>query len=194
MSLLEFNVYWMTYNICLAVIAVVCGWLALKIKQPYLKIILFALWLLLIPNTLYLLSDIIHFSQQLIKINTSDKIILFLEYLVVVAFGVVSFVVGMYPFEQLTKTAKLLKTPQQKKSAFAIVQFIIAFGIVMGRVERTHSWEVFFDPLKVLHDAFTVIFSPTLMFFVIITGIVGNIVYFLFKPIFIRYVVRKQGI
>lgn len=191
MSLLEFNVFWMTYNICLAVIAVVCGWLALKVKQTSLQIILLVLWLLFVPNTLYLLSDVIHFFQQLIKINGFDKLILFFEYLIVASFGIFSFVVGMYPFEQLTKTVKLLKTHQQKKAIFIMTQFVIAFGIVMGRVERTHSWEVFFNPQKVFHDALAVITSPSLMLFVVTTGIVGNIVYFLFKPVFIRYVVRK---
>lgn len=191
MSLLELNAYWMIYNISLAIVAVACGWAALNARTTILRITLLLLWLLFVPNTLYLLSDFFHFFQQLIKVNGFDKVTLFFEYFVVVTFGILSFVAGEYPFEQLIKTTKLLKTPRQKKIAFVATQFIIAFGIVMGRVERTHSWEVFSNPLKVLHDAYVVITSPTLMLFVITTGIVGNIVYFFLKPVFIRYVVRK---
>lgn len=181
MSLLEDNIYWMTYNISLAVIAVVCGWLALKVKRPTFKLPLLILWLLYIPNTLYLLSDSIHFSQQLSKIQDADKISLVIQYSVLMLFGVISFASGVYPIEKLIK----------KTLAVVILQFVIAFGIVMGRVERTHSWEVFTNPIKVLNDALSVLTSLELMTFVIVTGIVANIIYFSLKLILIHYVVRK---
>lgn len=181
MSLIEDNIYWMTYNISLAVIAVVCGWLALKVKRTAFRLPLLILWLLYIPNTLYLLSDSIHFSQQLSKIQDADKISLVIQYIVLMLFGVISFVVGIYPIEKLIK----------KTYAVVLLQFVIAFGIVMGRVERTHSWEIFINPIKVLNDALSVLASLELMFFVLVTGIVANIIYFILKPIFINYVVRK---
>ncbi len=181
MSILEFNLYWMAYNISLAVIAVVCGWLALKVKRTAYRLPLLILWLLYIPNTLYLLSDSIHFSQQLSKIQDADKISLITQYVVLMLFGVISFVAGVYPIEKLIK----------KTHAVVMLQFVIAFGIVMGRVERTHSWEVFIDPIKVLQDAITVLTSIELMFFVFVTGVFSNLIYFLLKPLFLRYVVRK---
>ncbi len=184
MSILEFNLYWMAYNISLAVIAVVCGWLALKVKRLDFRLPLLILWLLFIPNTLYLLSDSIHFSQQLSRIQDGDKITLIIQYIVLMVFGIVSFVIGVYPIEKLIK--KIHRT------LFLIaIQFVIAFGIVMGRVERTHSWEAFFDPLKVFNDALVVLTSVELMFFVVVTGVMANGIYFILKPIFIRYVVRK---
>lgn len=181
MTLIENNIYWMIYNISLAVIAVVCGWLALKVKRPDFRLPLLILWLLYIPNTLYLLSDSIHFSKQLSQIQDADKISLVIQYIVLMLFGVISFVAGVYPVEKLIK-----KTP-----TVIMLQFIIAFGIVMGRVERTHSWETFINPIKVLNDALSVLFSLELMIFVIATGIVANTIYFILKPIFINYVVRK---
>lgn len=191
MSLLEDNIYWMTYNISLAVIAIVCGWLALKVKRPVVRLPLLILWLLYIPNTLYLLSDSMHFSQQLSKIQDADKISLITQYIVLMLFGVISFVAGVYPIEKLIKKTPVLVKSMNHALIIVVLQFIIAFGIVMGRVERTHSWETFTNPIKVLNDALSVLASLELITFVIITGIVANIIYFSLKPILIHYVVRK---
>lgn len=191
MSLLEFNLYWMTYNISLAVIAVVCGWLALKIKRLSLKLPLLILWLLFIPNTLYLLTDSIHFSQQISQINAGDKTELIIQYLALMVLGVISFVAGVYPIESFIKKTAMVTNYMHITLLIIVLQFLIAFGIVMGRIERTHSWEIFTDPLKVTYDGLAVLTSSELMLFVFVVGIIGNIVYFSLKPIFIHYVVRK---
>lgn len=181
MTLLEFNLYWMVYNINLAIIAIVCGWLAIKIKHPIIKITLLILWLLFVPNTLYLLSDSIHFSDQLSNLHANDRIILALQYITLMIFGIISYIISMYPIDKLIKKTHFL----------ILLQFVIAFGIIMGRLERTNSWEVFTDPVKVYNDAITTLISIRHMYLVLITGIAGNGIYFLFKSIFTRYVVRK---
>lgn len=181
MTLLEFNLYWMIHNINLAIIAIVCGWLAIKIKRPIIRITLLILWLLFVPNTLYLLSDSIHFSQQLSSLHASNRIILVLQYTTLMIFGIISFIISIYPIEKLIKKTHFL----------ILLQFIIAFGIIMGRLERTNSWEVFTNPIKVFNDAITTLTSIKHMYLVFITGIAGNGIYFFARSTIIKYVVRK---
>lgn len=180
MNILLVNTFWITGNILLGVIAVVLGWLALKVKSPMKKAILGFLWLLFIPNTIYMLTDIIHFQNQFLHVEGLHKIILVLQYGTVVLAGFVTFFLGLYPFEKiLTKLYR--KNVSLVWPLLFIANFIIAFGLVIGRIQRTNSWEVFTNFPKVIQDVMNVLVSTELMILVIFFGILNNLIYFLLR-------------
>ncbi len=184
MSIISFNAIWMTLNICLAFIAVVCGWLTLKLSAKPLKIFFLFAWLLFIPNTIYMVTDILHFQGQFAVVLGIDKVILILEYFVLVLLGPITFVLAMYPIEQAArKHHKKLRDKTTITTTLIVINFIIAFGVVIGRVQRTNSWEVFTNTQKVIQDSIHTITSKELLLLVIFFGLVNNIVYFSFRKL-----------
>ena len=186
MSLLFFNTIWITENILLAIIAVILGWLALKTNRIMLRGIFSFLWLLFIPNTSYMLSDIIHLPEQLPLVKEGDVIMLVFQYVILVIAAIVTFMLSLYPFEKIIKQTVKQKKQNNVYTTFALlffVNFIIAFGIVIGRVQRTNSWEVFTNIGKVIRDIVHVLISQDLIFLVLFFGLLNNFIYFSLRGI-----------
>ncbi len=182
MGILIENIFWMTGNTLLAVIAVCAGWLTFKVNGWKFKMLFGFLWLLFIPNTIYMLSDSIHLPMQFFSVNgIVFKIILFLQYVLLIIASVVTFVGGVYPVEMVLQK-ELKQIRQYKRSSLSIVlvlvNFIIAFGVTIGRIQRTNSWEVFTNIGKVIKDSMNVFTSRELLFLVLFFGILNNLLYF----------------
>ncbi len=178
MNILIDNAFWMTGNILLGIIAVVLGLLALKTKNLLQKGILLFLWLLFIPNTSYMLTDIIHIPKQLHVLEGIYRTILILQYTLVMIVAIATFILALYPFEKI-----LQKELKQKKTGIIQIilfftNFVIAFGIVLGRIQRTNSWELFTNIGKVIQDGINVLTTKELLLLVVFFGILNNFIYF----------------
>lgn len=187
MNLIFHNLIWMTGNILLAVLAVVFGWLSLKTESPFLKLIFGILWLLFIPNTIYILTDLIHVSKQLSLLSESSiQAILISQYALLALLGLWTFILGLYPFEKFVKGIKLFRQKASYYALIIITNFVVAFGVVIGRIQRTYSWEVFTNPIKVAGDISNVLRSSELIMLVIFFGMMGNLLYFSIKTYALR--------
>jgi len=183
----------MIYNLSLGILSLSSGWLVVKTSFFPIRVILSAIWLLFIPNTLYILTDIIHVPRQWELVGDTIKILLTFQYAFFIFLGIILFILAFYPFEKLL--IKLISKKGNAIVAFIIViNFIIGFGVAMGRIERTNSWEVFTDIKNVLSDAISIATSFEAMMLVIFFGILGNIIYFCLKKDFLRMTIsfRKR--
>lgn len=186
MPILYYNDSWMLYNCFLALLPVGFGFLFILFKNPLLKILSGILWVLFLPNTIYIFTDLVHFLNQWSITHPLLSILLLLQYIILVIVGIVTFFIALFPFEKMVLTKKKFK---QEKAVFLIVfNFFIAFGMVLGRVERINSWDVFIHPLKVLNSAFTVFTSLDLLTVMILFGLFCNFLYFLFRKKFLSYI------
>lgn len=180
MDLLLFNIVWMSYNCSLAIIAVVLGWLMYLTKNLPLKYILLFFWLLFIPNTIYILTDVMHIPKQLFALpGIIEKLLLLFQYTLLLIIAVMSFVIALYPLEKLIILHK--STRKYAPVLIFLVNFIIAFGVVMGRMQRTNSWEIFTNLQKVIYDTIYVLTSTQQLLFVLFFGVLGNVLYFLLR-------------
>jgi uncharacterized membrane protein len=184
MPILTYNEGWMLYNCFLAILALGFGYFFLISQNHIVKIAFGILWLLFFPNTIYIFTDLEHFIDQWPLLSWTFRIPLFLQYALLEIIGFVTFAFGLYPFEQILLLQKKLK--KHKIAALIIFNFLIAFAMVLGRVERINSWEVFTDPLKVLNSALHVFFSSKLLGLVFLFGILCNCFYFLFRDRILR--------
>jgi uncharacterized membrane protein len=179
MPILNFNDAWMFYNLFLAFLAVSFGYLFLRATGSIVLVVWGILWILFLPNTAYILTDIIHFVHQWPLLHMPFKIILLLQYIVFESIGLATFLLAFLPFEKIIHTVAFLKTRQV--TAIILFNFVIAFGIVLGRVERVNSWHVFTQPLDALNAAFALITSVDLLGLILLLGLFCNFFYFLFR-------------
>lgn len=188
MDLLLINAFWMTINILLAFSAVFFGFLAQKQKKAAFKYLLLFLWLVFVPNTFYIFTDIIHIPKQWAQLGSIEQPILILEYLILEISGFLAFILAMYFFEKALKTLRVKQKFIRGKIVF--VNFLIGFGIILGRFERINSWEPVTDPSKVVNGILNTVSSLELLILALFLGLAGNLLYFLYKKKVITFAAK----
>lgn len=180
MNIILFNAGWMSYNIFLAVLAVLLGFAFLRAKKLYLKIFLFILWLLFLPNTIYLATDMKYFLEQFLEVFGYYKLVLTLQYIFLFMFGIVTFILALYPLDRaITKNkSKKMKNKQLRIILLIFINFLIAFGVALGRIQRINSWDVFFNIKAVIDASFTLLNMKDVLLAIIIFGTFSSLIYF----------------
>ena len=56
---------------------------------------------------------------------------------------------------------------------------MVGFAVVLGGIERTNSWHVFTDPIRVANDILDMISSKEMLMLSVGVGLLANIIYFL---------------
>lgn len=183
MGIIIFNVSWMLYNISLACIAVLFGFFMLKAKPLLFKIVFAIIWLLFIPNSIYMLTDIIHLYKDLQNVNFFYQILLILQYFLLMTVAIITFILSLLPFEELLikKSVKKYITASMKPLLIFGLNFVIAFGVVLGRIQRLNSWDIITNLPGVLQNIFHILVSANLLLLTVFFGVLCNIVYFSYR-------------
>jgi uncharacterized membrane protein len=123
-----------------------------KKKQIRLYFFFLFFWLLFLPNSFYLITDLVHLEERLPVPYMYDIFLIF-------SFVLNGVMAGMYT---------IFKVRSQIRSRFK--QFIhpfwilflfvlIGFGVYLGRFSRWNSWDLFNQPVSVMEDiSFRIIF------------------------------------
>lgn len=183
MDIFWFNTQWMLYNSFLAILPVVFIWIVISVKNRLLRLLFGLAWLVFLPNTIYVLTDLIHFMPDWNSLDYFGKLILLVQYAIFESFGIVMFVLALYPVE--SKFTKVKK--KQKEGIFFIIilNFIIGFGLVLGRVERINSWDILVDSGKASNAILHIFQTVSLLNMVIFFGFIANVSYFLLRNIIV---------
>ncbi len=188
MDVIPYNFLWMTHNVLLALIPVYLAILIALNKNTYFRVVLGALWLFFVPNTIYVLTDLKHVPVQLMTASTSEMPIILLQYVVLETVGILSFIVAVYLIEKVVYAHSKKRVPITRMQFVLLLNFLIAYGVTMGRFLRTNSWEMVTNIHRVFADMTRVLTTPNLLLFFIIFGIVINGIYFLFHNLATRIV------
>ncbi len=176
------NLYFVWVNSSLALVAVLFGWLMSKANSVFAKMWTGFLWLLFLPNTIYILTDISHIAEQWSQVSNLFRLILVIQYSIFLIFGIVTFIFAVYFFQKLLEGKSHKEKKKMKPLTFTAIlaiNFLVGFGVVLGGIERTNSWYVFTDPLRVIGDVLTLINSQELLMLSAGFGILSNLIYFL---------------
>lgn len=176
------NFYFIWINSFLALVAVLFGWLMSKANSIFAKTWTGFLWLIFLPNTIYILTDLSHLIEQWYDVNYLFRILLIAQYVIFSVFGIITFVLAAYCFQQLLEGKPGNKKKKMKPStliAICILNFLVGFGVVLGGIRRTNSWYIFTDPARVTRDVITLITSQELLILFVGFGILSNLIYFI---------------
>jgi uncharacterized membrane protein len=190
MELFLLNIQWMAFNVSLGVIGVVFGWLALK-GRSYFRWLFLALWVLFIPNTIYMVTDMAHLTWQLPAVDPIMYLPIMVQFMLLAMVGVVTFVLGFYPFEQILHHYKRKHHFDYALLVVLIMNIFIGIGVMLGREYRLHSWYVVTQTPRVVSAVFSFFMSVELIAVALIFGIVGFVVYMLLRNDVVGFVPRK---
>jgi len=110
-------------------------------------------WLLLIPNAPYIVTDLIHIGVGRTVPVLFDAFVLFSS-------ALVGLVMGMYSIFHIEKI--LLARYGKKATSYmvTIIILLISFGVYLGRFLRWNSWDVFINPMSLFEDVKEAIVYP----------------------------------
>lgn len=178
------DVSWMFWNIVLALTPIFLGWFMYRSKKRYLEVFFGLLYVLFLPNTIYLLTDIIHFEESLKGAGSPYQLLVVLMYSSLLLGGFITFVAAMYPFEKFLK--RILPKKKSLQTNYIITtNFLIGLGLALGRIERINSWDIVIHPIHTAATLITIFTTGTIFLSFIGFGLLTNIVYFGAK-IFLR--------
>ena len=190
MELLAWNALWMGWNAILAILGFLTV-IPLKLAKRFWQRVLFGgVWLLFVPNSLYVLSDIKHLFRQWMHLSGWGLVALCVQFFVLITLGVIMFLLSVREFEhvlteELMERWRLVRENNRWVLDVMLLSLLglVAFGLVMGRVMRTNTWYVITDPVRVLVDALEVLTSPWMMAMVFAYWVIGSGLYFSFRAL-----------
>ncbi len=180
----------MSFNIFLAALPVAFGFVMLKNKSLTIRFASGFLWLIFLPNTLYLLTDFAHFFEDLPKLSGTFLWIDLSLYVILAVLGIITLVLSLYSYERIIFPNKSSGKMKRNIPAFFILNFVVGFGMVLGRVHRINSWEVFTDIKRVIVGSLVTISSFKLMLLALMFGILCQVLYAAFAKIILK-TIRK---
>ncbi len=175
MNLLLFNTQWMLWNIFLAALSIILGRLSLKTKPKIFHALALVIFLLFIPNTIYIVTDLAHLFQRWNSVENWVKAVMTFQYLIFIPIGFITFIWSM---GLLQKNLKQFSRKFGRNYAMILMNFIVSFGVVVGRIQRANSWEVLTNLLRIYQNTLVTLISLKLMIYVFVLGLFCNILYF----------------
>lgn len=172
MPILAYTFGWMFYNSLLAVIPIVLALIFIKVENKFFKTVFFIAWLLFLPNTIYLLTDIIHLPRDLGNASGFEHIIVIAMYMTLFTIGIATYVLAIFPLEKIIK-----KYRQHKVLTLASLNFLIGIGLVLGRVFRFNSWDILIRPDEIFVTIAHILSSVQFMLVICAFSIFGTFIY-----------------
>ena len=124
-----------------------------KIYQKIIAGFTWFLWLLFIPNTAYIITDVRHISgycddTSIYRVCPENAwmIIFFFIYAIVGWVGVV------YLLRQMKKFIKDIKGSLTSNIFIVLIIPLISLGVLLGLINRWNSWEFFLNPQDIFNS------------------------------------------
>ena len=160
------------WNIFLAFVPFVISSLLLSFskKENFNKVVFIVgvfLWVLFIPNAMYIITDFIHLGTTRTIPIIYDVFLLFSS----ASIGLILGFSSLFHIEQIIK----VKFSERKTSLFmGFIILVISFGVYLGRFLRFNSWDVFINHTSLIKNIWKIfaqskthieVYLYTLLFF-----------------------------
>src|SRR3990167_10856974 len=103
-----------------------------KANSTFAKLWTGFLWLIFLPNTIYILTCLSHLFEDWPKGGNLFKLILIFQYALFAIFGIITFVISTYFFQRLLEGKRKKGIKTTTIIAICILNFIVGFGVVLG--------------------------------------------------------------
>lgn len=143
------------WNLFLALLPyLLSSWLRNKIgwiENKWLFASAFVLWLLLIPNSFYIITDLFHLDLR-------KPVPLWYDLLLIFSFAWNGLLLGVLSFRQMEQMLSV-HISNTGKLVFPLI-FLNGLGVYIGRYLRYNSWDVISDPFELIKDIGAIFIYP----------------------------------
>jgi uncharacterized membrane protein len=147
----------LVWNLFLAFLPyAVTEWLWVPARATKNKIILVGfllLWLLFIPNSFYILTDLFHLD----KFNSAPK---WFDLLLIFSFAWNGLLLGLVSVRKTELILEVISGRGFSLFIVLIVMWLNAFGIYIGRYLRFNSWDIFMHPFSLFSEMSEILLHP----------------------------------
>lgn len=156
-------------------------WFSRRVAKTRLSdwrnVVLAVLWLGFLPNSFYLVTDLIHIRPR------GDISILY-DVVMLVSFVWVGFLAGFLSVYLMHRVALRRFKANQAHGMVALVFLLCSFAIYLGRYLRWNTWDIIFNPFSLLFDVSERFINPsdhpqafttTFIFFLLLTSMYWSI-------------------
>ena len=194
LQIFRFNMRWMTWNLFLAFIPLVLSVWLFRIKRggSWIWWLGFLVFFAFLPNAPYLLTDIIHFIDDIRRIQSVWMITLVLIpiYLVVIWAGFEAYVISLihlgYYLHRIGKSQWILAVE-------LITHALCAVGIYWGRFLRFNSWDFVTQPDALLTKGIEELLGKQPLTIVAVTFVILVALYWIMKRVSLGFVMQLQN-
>lgn len=141
---LAFIPYWIT------------GWISRNNQIIANRVKLFialACWLLFIPNSFYIITDLVHFA----RVRSAPK---WFDLLLIFSFAWNGILCGIISLRRVETIVFMLRGKYFSVVLIFAVMWLNAFGIYIGRYLRFNSWDIITDPFSLAGEIMHLVFHP----------------------------------
>lgn len=125
----------------------------LILKSKMKPALLIFLWLLFMPNTFYIITDLFHLGDRAAGHQ-------WLDLTIILSFAWTGILLGVLSIRRMDM---ILSSMRGKLFASIVVCFVMwlnAFGIYIGRYLRFNSWDIITNPFSLFDEIFSILLRP----------------------------------
>ncbi|HKO82073.1 MAG TPA: DUF1361 domain-containing protein [Chitinophagaceae bacterium] len=123
------------------------------LKNRVKLIAMLSTWLLFIPNSFYILTDLFH-------LDAFDSAPKWFDLLLIFSFAWNGIVLGIVSIRKIETIMENVTGRNSSLLIVFIVMWLNAFGIYIGRYLRFNSWDIVMQPFSLFREMFEVLFHP----------------------------------
>ncbi len=123
------------------------------IEHKIKRVFLLASWLLFIPNSFYIITDLYHITH----VHTAPK---WFDLLLVFSFAWNGLVAGIISVQKIELILKIILNKTFSFITMLCIMWLCGFGIYIGRYLRFNSWDVITNPFSLISEIITLLFYP----------------------------------
>lgn len=148
---------WLTWNLFLALVPYLLTRFAVRrlswIEKRGKFALLFAVWLLFLPNSFYIITDLFHLEMN-------HRVPLWFDLALIFSFAWNGILLGVVSIRQMEKMVQL-NFPAVREWQFVYPLMLLnAFGVYIGRYLRYNSWDVIANPFQLTQDIVYLLLHP----------------------------------
>jgi len=132
------------------------------------------LWLLFLPNSFYILTDLIHLTQ-------SSNNLFWFDLVVISSYALIGFALGIISLIEFENIIKTYASPLITHLIMPLICFLCGIGIYLGRILRYNSWDIINNPLGLFQATIASLTSGHALLFSFYFGVYIYLFYFLKK-------------
>jgi uncharacterized membrane protein len=116
-------------------------------------LICFLIWLIFIPNSFYIITDLFHLRER-------KGMPVWFDLAMLLSFAWAGLLLGILSVRQMMELIEIFYGKNRSRLLEYAIMALVAFGIYIGRFLRYNTWDVFTNPFSLAADILYLLVHP----------------------------------